>query len=113
MPVARIAQAGVAAHRLETECLEAEAGSLVVGGAFVGYSKANTSERGVIGFDGDSEASGACRALGVSLNLRETSNCQPRTGTRGLTDRDVPPPEARGGGRGAMQRAGPKLVLSG
>jgi len=39
-------------------------------------------------------------------------NCQSRTGTRGLS-RDVSPPEARGGGRGAMQRAGPRLVLSG
>jgi len=39
-------------------------------------------------------------------------NCQSRTGTRGLS-RDVPLPEARGGGRGAMQRAGPRLVPSG
>jgi len=39
-------------------------------------------------------------------------NCQSRTGTRGLS-RDVSSPEARGGGRGAMQRAGPRLVLSG
>ena len=44
---------------------------------------------------------------------RETCNCQSRTGTRGLINRDVPPPEACGGGRGAMQQAGPRLVLSG
>jgi len=28
-------------------------------------------KKGVTGFDGDQEVSGACRALGVSLNLRE------------------------------------------
>ena len=68
---------------------------------------------GVTGFDGDQEASGACRALGDSLNLRENSNCQTRIGTRGLIDRDVSLPEACGGRRGAMQQAGLRLVLSG
>ena len=77
------------------------------------YAESVLVEKGATGFDGDQEASGACRALGCSLNFRETSNCQPTAGTRGLTDRDVPPPEACGGGRGAMQQAGPKLVLSG
>src|SRR6476469_2292317 len=71
------------------------------------------NEMGVTGFDGDTEVSGACRALGVSLNLRENSNCQPRTGTRSLINCDVPPPDACGGGRSAMQQAGPRLVLSG
>jgi hypothetical protein len=70
-------------------------------------------KRGVTGFDGDTEVSGACRALGVSLNLRENSNCQSRTGTRSLINCDVPPPDACGGGRSAMQQAGPRLVLSG
>ena len=68
---------------------------------------------GATGFDGDQEVSGACRALGVSLILRETSNCQQRTGTRSLINCDVPPSEACGGGRSAMQQAGPRLVLSG
>lgn len=41
-------------------------------------------KKGATGFDGDTEVTGACRVLGDSLNLRETSNCQSRTGTRGL-----------------------------
>ena len=44
---------------------------------------------GVIGFDGDQEVNGACRALGVSLNLREKHNCQRTIGSRSLIDCDV------------------------
>ena len=47
------------------------------------------------------------------VNPPGNCNCQSRTGTRSLIHCDVPPPEARGGGRSAIQRAGPQLVLSG
>ena len=59
-----------------------------------------TTKMGVIGFDGDQEVNGACRALGVSLNLRETIKCQRTIGSRGLIDRDVSPFLACGYGRG-------------
>ena len=68
---------------------------------------------GVTGFDGKQEVNRACRALGVSLNLRENINCQRTFGSRGLIDRDVSPLFVCGGGRGVTLQAGPKLVLSG
>ena len=56
-----------------------------------GSTEIDNHTKGVNGFDGDQEVNGACRALGVSLNLRETNNCQPRLGSRSLIDCDVSP----------------------
>jgi len=57
--------------------------------------------KGVTGFDGDQEVNGACRALGVSLNLREMFNCQRRIGPRSLINCDVSLFFVCGHGRGA------------
>ena len=63
----------------------------------LGYSKNRTvlkqiiQNKGVTGFDGEQEVNGACRALGVSLNLREKHNCQRTIGSRSLIDCDVFP----------------------
>ena len=54
--------------------------------------------KGATGFDGDTDTTVACRALGDSLTPGKC-NCQSRTGTRSLISCDVLPSEARGGGR--------------
>ena len=59
------------------------------------------TQMGVTGFDGEQEVNGACRALGVSLNLREKHNCQRTIGSRSLIDCDVSPFFVCGHGRGA------------
>lgn len=69
--------------------------------------------KGVTGFDGDQEVNGACRALGVSLNLREPYNCQRRIGSRGVIATATSPHSLSAGmDEALLQQAGPMLVLS-
>lgn len=84
-----------------------------------GYSKKHTERmcqlytKGVTGFDGDQEVNGACRALGVSLNLREPYNCQRRIGSRSvITTATSPHSLSAGMDETPLQQAGPMLVLS-